>query len=178
MEHAVVVITADHGEEFLERGGLGHVRRWPYPELTHVPLVVRVPGQDAGRRESSPISQTNVARLALEAMGKPASLPPGPCTDLGVPLAVLTDEGPPDYPRQQFLTIAAFGRDAMYMRTTDRRSGAVSREEGEADDAVRASVACLEAELSRRAQERAEMSPTEVSPEARQRLRALGYVVD
>jgi arylsulfatase len=178
MERAVVVITADHGEEFLERGGLGHTRRWPYPELTHVPLLVRAPGQVGGRREPLPISQTNVARLALEAMGVPPSLPPGPCTDLGVPLALLTDEGPPDYPRQQFLTIAAFGRDGTYMRTTDRQSGAVSREEGEADDAVRASVACLEAELSRSARARAEMSPAQVSPDARQRLRALGYVVD
>ena len=42
LERTVVVVTADHGEEFLEHGGLGH-HHTLYPELLKVPLLVRVP---------------------------------------------------------------------------------------------------------------------------------------
>jgi arylsulfatase A-like enzyme len=42
-EDTVVVVTSDHGEEFLDHGGFehGHVL---YEELTHVPLIFRLPG--------------------------------------------------------------------------------------------------------------------------------------
>jgi len=42
-DDTLIVVTADHGEEFRERGWIGHsisVHR----ELIHVPLIVRVPG--------------------------------------------------------------------------------------------------------------------------------------
>ncbi len=42
-EDTVIIVTADHGEEFMERGWLGHTVT-VYQELIHVPLVVRVPG--------------------------------------------------------------------------------------------------------------------------------------
>lgn len=38
----VVVVTSDHGEEFMEHGGLGHGHTL-YKELVHVPLVLHVP---------------------------------------------------------------------------------------------------------------------------------------
>jgi arylsulfatase A-like enzyme len=40
--NTVVVITADHGEEFLEHGGFEHGHTH-YDELLHVPLLIRVP---------------------------------------------------------------------------------------------------------------------------------------
>lgn len=39
----VVVFTADHGEEFMEHGWIGHTRSL-YEELVRVPLIIRVPG--------------------------------------------------------------------------------------------------------------------------------------
>jgi arylsulfatase A-like enzyme len=48
-EHTVIVFTADHGEEFLEHGQLGH-RKQVFAESVHVPLVVAGPGIPAGRR--------------------------------------------------------------------------------------------------------------------------------
>jgi arylsulfatase A-like enzyme len=39
-----VVLTADHGEEMLERGGFGHGGS-VHEELLHVPLILRVPGR-------------------------------------------------------------------------------------------------------------------------------------
>jgi arylsulfatase A-like enzyme len=42
-EHAVVVVTSDHGEELYERGVFGH-RGLLYDELLHVPLIIRATG--------------------------------------------------------------------------------------------------------------------------------------
>jgi arylsulfatase A-like enzyme len=44
----IVVVTADHGEEFLEHGRLKH-RVHLYDELLHVPLVIAGPGVRPGR---------------------------------------------------------------------------------------------------------------------------------
>jgi arylsulfatase A-like enzyme len=38
----VIIITADHGEEFLERGRIGHAETL-YDEIIHVPLIIRNP---------------------------------------------------------------------------------------------------------------------------------------
>jgi len=48
-ERTVIVFTADHGEEFLEHGQLGH-RKQVFAESVHVPLVVVGPRIPAGRR--------------------------------------------------------------------------------------------------------------------------------
>jgi arylsulfatase A-like enzyme len=42
-DRTVVVVTADHGEEFMERGWIGHTLSL-HRELLHVPLIVRLPG--------------------------------------------------------------------------------------------------------------------------------------
>ena len=45
-ENSIVVITGDHGEEFLDHGGFEHGHTL-YDELTHVPLLIRVPGKES-----------------------------------------------------------------------------------------------------------------------------------
>lgn len=40
---AIVAVTADHGEEFGERGSWGHAHTL-YPEVLHVPLIINGPG--------------------------------------------------------------------------------------------------------------------------------------
>ncbi len=42
-QDAVVVVLADHGEEFRDHGGVGHAVTL-YEEQLHVPLMIRVPG--------------------------------------------------------------------------------------------------------------------------------------
>ncbi len=42
-KNTIVLITADHGEEFFEHGNCDHVR-FLYKEIVHVPLLVRIPG--------------------------------------------------------------------------------------------------------------------------------------
>jgi len=43
---ALVFVTSDHGQEFEEHGGLGHGFQ-VYSELTHVPLLLHLPGSDS-----------------------------------------------------------------------------------------------------------------------------------
>jgi arylsulfatase A-like enzyme len=65
-DETVVVLTADHGEEFLERGWLGHTRTL-YEELVRVPLIVRDPSQqEGGRVVPHPVSTVSIAPSLLE----------------------------------------------------------------------------------------------------------------
>jgi len=49
-DRLVLVVTADHGEEFLDHGGFEH-NRTLYDEMVHVPLIVKGPGLPAGMRD-------------------------------------------------------------------------------------------------------------------------------
>jgi arylsulfatase A-like enzyme len=68
LDEALVIVTSDHGEEFLEHGGVLHSRT-QYQELLHVPLIVRGPGVPAGARIATPVSLVDVAPTVLAAMG-------------------------------------------------------------------------------------------------------------
>jgi hypothetical protein len=46
-DNTLIVITADHGEEFLEHGGWGHSHAL-WQEILHVPLIICGPGIQAG----------------------------------------------------------------------------------------------------------------------------------
>ena len=41
--NTIVILTSDHGEEFLDHGRIGHSET-SYQELIHVPLIIRYPG--------------------------------------------------------------------------------------------------------------------------------------
>ncbi len=64
----LVVLTSDHGEEFLEHGWIGHMRTL-YDELLHVPLVVSLPGRIAPQRIEAPVSLLDVAPTILAVAG-------------------------------------------------------------------------------------------------------------
>jgi arylsulfatase A-like enzyme len=70
---ALVVVTADHGEEFFEHGGLGHGRTL-YEESVRVPLLMLGPGVPAGRVVDAVVSLLDVAPTLLDLLG----LPPAP----------------------------------------------------------------------------------------------------
>ncbi|MBD3370011.1 sulfatase-like hydrolase/transferase [Candidatus Fermentibacteria bacterium] len=63
-ESTIVALTADHGEEFLEHGYVGHGRTL-YGETVNVPLVLSGPGVPAGRVDSSAASQLDVLPTVL-----------------------------------------------------------------------------------------------------------------
>ena len=62
----LVILVADHGEEFLEHGSLNHSHT-VYDELIRVPLIARLPGAlPAGVRVSEQVELIDVVPTALE----------------------------------------------------------------------------------------------------------------
>ncbi|MCO4745603.1 MAG: sulfatase-like hydrolase/transferase [Proteobacteria bacterium] len=66
-ENDVVVVFADHGEEFLDHGYWEHGQSL-HEEIVHVPLVMRGPGIGAGRFDS-PSSLIDIVPSVLDALG-------------------------------------------------------------------------------------------------------------
>src|SRR6185295_2326497 len=65
----LVLMTSDHGEEFLEHGSWEH-QKTLYEEVVRVPLMLRGPGVTA-RREPSPTTLLDVAPTILAWAGLP-----------------------------------------------------------------------------------------------------------
>ena len=71
----VIVLSGDHGEEFLEHGNYGHGHAI-YNELSHVPLVIWAPGLEP-MRVSYQVRLMDVMPTLLELAGLESSIPPG-----------------------------------------------------------------------------------------------------
>jgi arylsulfatase A-like enzyme len=71
LDRTLLVVTADHGEEFLDHGSVFHEIDQPaYEELLRVPLLIRFPdGSGAGARVDRPTRMVDVAPTILEAVG-------------------------------------------------------------------------------------------------------------
>jgi arylsulfatase A-like enzyme len=67
-DNTVVVLTADHGEEFLEHDGFEHGHTH-HDELLHVPLLIRAPGIGAPASVSATVRQVDVAPTLCELTG-------------------------------------------------------------------------------------------------------------
>ena len=66
----IVVVVADHGEAFRERGVFGH--GWDlHREVLHVPFWIRLPGR-APRRVEAPVHQADLLPTLLDVLGLPA----------------------------------------------------------------------------------------------------------
>lgn len=73
LANTLVLVTSDHGEEFLEHGSWEH-QKTLYEEVVRVPLIARGPGISA-RRETAPVTLLDVAPtiLAWAGVAAPAS---------------------------------------------------------------------------------------------------------
>ncbi|HLK12241.1 MAG TPA: sulfatase [Candidatus Binatia bacterium] len=71
LRSAIVVVTADHGEEFREHGFLAHGVTL-YQTVLHVPLLFIGPGIPAGRRVRENVSLIDLAPTLLDLAGLPA----------------------------------------------------------------------------------------------------------
>jgi len=71
-DNALVVVTSDHGEEFLDHGQWEH-QKTLYEEQLRVPLLMKFPnGSKSSRRVSGQVSLVDVAPTVLGALGVPA----------------------------------------------------------------------------------------------------------
>lgn len=76
LDNTIVVITADHGEQFGEHGLHGHGTSLYLPSL-HVPLLMLGPGLPHGLRVGHPVSLVDVAATLEELRGTGARTLPG-----------------------------------------------------------------------------------------------------
>jgi arylsulfatase A-like enzyme len=76
LDETLIVILADHGEELLERGHVGHcscnLKGTLYDECIRIPLILRLPGKlPAGKVVRRQVSQIDVMPTLLELAGLP-----------------------------------------------------------------------------------------------------------
>ena len=65
LDRSMLVVTSDHGEEFMEHGHVGHCRG-VWTTLTWVPLLFRGPGIQGGRRIASAMEHVHVLPTLLD----------------------------------------------------------------------------------------------------------------
>ncbi|HYC01416.1 MAG TPA: sulfatase [Candidatus Limnocylindrales bacterium] len=100
--NTVILLTADHGEEFFEHGNKGH-HRTVYEEVLRVPFVLRIPGgAHAGKEVDEQVSLVDVFPTLLDLAG----LPPSPDVE-GISVRALAEGNRSD-------------RDAVYAEFFDK----------------------------------------------------------
>lgn len=187
--NTLVVLTSDHGEEFLEHGSWEH-QKTLYEEVIRVPLVVKGP-RIAARRERSQVSLLDVAPTVLawaglppltSAQGKSLLAPPGEresygetdhTTDGTHKLFLRAGEG-------RWKAIVSLSKDGKsvqkeewYDLAGDTLETKTARPRADAADSIRARAT----ERWREGRGRGTGTPTvKLTPEERERLRALGYI--
>ncbi len=100
----LVVLVADHGEEFLEHGWIGHTKHL-YDEALRVPFVVSLPGRLAPRRVDAPVSLLDLFPT-LSALSRS---PVKGASFAGVSLAPALLGGPPPDPARRLLAEVSYG---------------------------------------------------------------------
>lgn len=69
-EDYLLVMTSDHGDEFMEHGSLDHGHSL-YQELLHVPLLIRMPGGLPVGVNTDPVSTLDIVPTILDALDLP-----------------------------------------------------------------------------------------------------------
>jgi arylsulfatase A-like enzyme len=186
----LVVVTADHGEEFLDHGSFGHGKTL-FEEVIRVPLILRLPGRaHAGRVVRGAVSLLDVFPTVLDVVGAPAP----PDIQGSSLLPRLAGGAPTD--AVVTVTLSRFvplGMDSItrgswkYIRhrvDPERRMlFDLASDPGETANLVATQpekaaelAALLEAQLSASRSRRVEPGFADLSGEELEQLRALGYV--
>ncbi len=104
-EETLVIVTADHGDEFFEHGRKGHGQSL-FDEVLMVPLIVRLPGTiAAGLRIREQVRHLEIAPTILSYAGIQSDLEG---TDLGV---LLAGRGPP----RELDAVSTLRRDGLWL---------------------------------------------------------------
>ncbi|MBX3179348.1 MAG: sulfatase [Candidatus Hydrogenedentes bacterium] len=95
LDRTLLVVTSDHGEEFLEHGYVEHA--WTvYRESTHVPLLLHVPRALSPARIDARISTVRIlpTLLSLAGLETPAGLPRPLIEEAGGKVEAISEPGP------------------------------------------------------------------------------------
>jgi arylsulfatase A-like enzyme len=118
LDRTVIVVTADHGEEFFEHGRLGH-RQTLFEESLRVPLIVRYPrGVRAGDVPGEVVSLADVRGLILDLVGLPAPAPAAAGRALGRLILVQPFATPAGAPGRRLTIEESYVRWPIKIRRT------------------------------------------------------------
>jgi arylsulfatase A-like enzyme len=113
LDDTLVVVLADHGEDLWDHHGFLHGNSL-YDELLRVPLVLRGPGIEGGRRIGAQVSVTDVAPTLLDLLGVPCDAPMD-----GASFAPLLRGAPDPRAGAAFGEAVAHGVERKAIRTPD-----------------------------------------------------------
>jgi choline-sulfatase len=185
-DKATIVLLADHGEGLGDHGEQEH-GMFLYEATTHVPLIVKLPGQRERRRVAAPVQHIDVAPtiLALVGLAQPAdlrgrSLRPllegtGTIPEIGIYAEALESRYHFGWSELYSLTDARYRfirapRDELYdLQTDPKEASSLVTERPQVHQAMRGA---LEQILAGAALD----APAAVSDADKQALAALGYV--
>jgi arylsulfatase A-like enzyme len=189
LDRAIVVVTSDHGEEFMEHGMVWHESVHLYDELIRVPLIVSVPGGRDSARVADVVMLVDLAPTLLELARIPV---PDEMQGRSITSAfeVGSFEAEPAFVESLDWGDLAAVRDGTRKLIYNRETPGVElfdlvRDPAERDDLSSdhdADRGALMGVLARRASEnldRAERIPREMPAlreDQRERLRSLGYI--
>jgi choline-sulfatase len=185
-DRSTIVLLSDHGEGLGDHGEQEH-GLFLYNTTIHVPLIVKLPGQNRARRVAAPVQHADIVPTILELAGAPArqgirgrSLRPlldgtGTLADTGIYSEALYSRYHFGWSELYALTDARYRlirapRDELYDLARDpKESASIAGERPQVRQAMRSALQTLLANASIAA-------PAAVTDEDRQRLAALGYV--
>ncbi|MEO8502247.1 MAG: sulfatase [Vicinamibacteria bacterium] len=187
--NTLMLVTSDHGEEFLEHGSWEH-QKTLYEEVIRVPLMVSGPGVSP-RREAQPVSLLDVAPTILDFF----SIQPAPSMKGLSLLRPAPDHremyGETDHTldgsRLSFLRNGAGSWKAILrtdpLRQTVRSSewfdlakDPAERTNRPPPEALRVSIEARIRDEALKSRSQVARRPVELSPEQKEKLRALGYI--
>ena len=185
---ALLIVTSDHGEEFLEHGSVLHGQT-QFREVSRVPWLVRGPGVPRGARVETPVSLVDLVPTALALLGE------GQAVGLdGVDASGLWRAGGEDPAERPLFAEADRGREqdanhsvrrGSFVLHLHRPSGSHRLHDLRSDPAEQVDVSAEHPELARelrailrnRVGDAAAPEPArELSPDEAERLRGLGYL--
>jgi arylsulfatase A-like enzyme len=189
LDETLVIVTSDHGEEFLEHGGVLHGRTY-YEEILHIPLIFYGPSLPSGQRIADPVSLVDVLPTALALLGVSApsqidgvDLSPlwGNASSQNLADRLLFAEADHNNEEPDMLRAVRHGRHKLIH---NRLTGRSELYDLASDPEEQSDLSAEQPEMARRLLDQlqgsfppdieAEPLP-EISPEWRQELEALGY---
>jgi arylsulfatase A-like enzyme len=179
-ENTLLVVLSDHGEEFGEHGNVLHGHGTAYEEFVHIPLLLKLPGsRHGGHRVGGLASMIDVMPTVLDVLG----IDP-PVRAQGRSLLPLIEAGEPlrehlgvtDAVRSDRWKLVE-SRPELYDLAADPAERE-NRYEGHPEVVAELEAVRREIERSNEAAKPggAPAGATPLSPEEKERLRALGYL--
>ena len=187
--NTMMVVTSDHGEEFLEHGSWEH-QKTLYEEVVRIPLVVAGP-EVTTRRETRPVSLLDIAPTILDFL-KLKTAPTMQGVSLLRPVADQREmygetDQTLDGSRLSFLRGGASSWKAILRSDPAKKSIRASEwydlavDPGEKvnrppAESLRATIETRTRDAALKSRSAAASAPVELSAEQKEKLRALGYI--